>query len=288
MMPEHYVEVNIKNVDFELAKDEIVKRLNGSRTYRTTKYILLRKDNEWAVVKVRKKREPRLFPMIVGIEVLSLPEDTVFCKRKDIDVHNKTLMARVASSHKDKAVVVKGRFEHMSFILDEPVLNIKILDVVPPASRLMILAEEVVRLSPLKRALNFTLEIIDLAKLTSKVDTKNVLFPCRASELTSSKKCFFLDEHPKLSKEEIDDVTLVGCRLSKNIFKSVYRKTPKLINMCPKDLLKSSELTLTRCCMYEELRIEGKTAFVPWGATTNDIHLALKKLVNLSDSQGLH
>jgi len=284
MMPDHYVEVNIKNVDFKLTKDEIVKHLRGADTYRTTKYILLRKGNEWAVVKVKKKREPRLFPKIVGIEVLSLPKKTVFCERKDIDVHNKTLMARVASSHKDKAVVVKGRFEHISFILDEPVLNIKILDVVPPASRLMILAEEVVRLSPLKRALNFVPKLINLTKLTSKVDTKNVLFPCRASELTSSKNCFFLDEHPKLSGEEIDDITLVGCRLSKNIFKSVYRKTPKLINMCPKDLIKGDSLTLGRCCMYEEPHVEGKTVFVPWGATTNDIHLALRKLVNLSDS----
>lgn len=284
MIPEHYVEVNLKNVDFDLTKDKIVSNLNGTGTYRTTKFIVMRNGDEWAVAKVRKKREPKLFPKIMGVNVLSLPENTVYLERKDVDVHNKTLMARLASDHKGKAIIVKGRFEHVSFILDEPVVKIKILDVVPPESRLMTLAEEVVRILPMKRALEFMPEYLDLTELVSNIDTEYIMFPCRASDLTSPKKHFFMDENPKLSGEEVKDMTLVGCRLSKNIFKSVYRRSTEFVDICPKDLLSEGELTLTRCCMYEEPHVEGKVAYVPWGATTYDIHSALKKLVKLADS----
>jgi hypothetical protein len=147
----------------------------------------------------------------------------------------------------------------------------------------MTLAEEVVQVSPMKKALNFIPEYIDLTKLTSKIDSKYIMFPCRASELTSRKRHFFMDENPKLSGEELKHITLVGCRLSMNIFKSVYKRSPKFIDMCPKDLLSEDEPTLTRCCMYEEPHVEGKVAYVPWGATTYDVHAALRKLVGLAD-----
>jgi hypothetical protein len=284
MMPEHYVEVSIKNVDFDLNKEEIAERLKGETTYRTTRFLLLNRNDDWAIVKINKKREAKLFPRIVGIKVLALPEDTAFEEREDIDVHNRTLMGRVASSRKEKAVVVKGRFGHVSFIIDEPVLNIRVLDVVPPQSRLMILAEEVLRIAPIKRAVNLVPELIDLSGLISEVETEFVVLPCRASELTSPKKHFFLDENPKITDEELKNITLVGCRLSKNIFRSVYKRDPLLKNICPKDLMKDDGLTLTRCCMYEEVRVEGNTVFVPWGATVQDINYALKKLVGIAGS----
>lgn len=283
MIPDHYVEVNLKNVDFELTGESIVRSLKGTGTYRTTKYIVMRKDDEWAVAKVRKRREPKLFPTIIGVEVVSLPGNTVYLERKDVEVHNKTMMARLASEHGSKAVVVKGRFEHVSFVKDETMVDIKVLDVVPPESRLMTLAEEVVRLSPMKKALNFVPEYIDLTRLVSKIDSKYIMFPCRASELTSKKEHFFMDENPELGGEVLKDLTLVGCRLSKNIFKSVYKRSPDSIDICPKDHLSEGELTLTRCCKYEEARVEGKVAYVPWGATTHDIHTALKKLVKMAD-----
>jgi hypothetical protein len=283
MIPEHYVEVNLKKVDFKLTEANIVRNLKGTGTYRTTKYIIMRNDYDWAVAKVRKRREPRLFPTILGVEVISLPRNSVYLERKDVDVHNKTMMARLASDYGGKAVIVRGRFEHVSFIKDEPVLDIKIIDVVPPESRLMTLAEEVVQISPMKKALNFIPEYIDLTKLISKIDSKHVMFPCRASELTSQKKNFFMDENPKLSREELTDMTLVGCRLSMNIFKSIYKSSPGFVDTCPKDLLSKDELTLTRCCMYEEPHVEDRVAYVPWGATTYDIHTALRRLVRLPD-----
>jgi hypothetical protein len=281
MIPDHYVEVNLKKVDFELTEDNIKRNLKGTGTYRTTKYIILRNADEWAVAKVRKKKEPKLFPTILGVDVVSLPDGSIYLERKDIDVHNKTMMARLASEHEGKAVIVKGRFEHVSFIKNEPVVKIKILDAVPPESRLMTLAEEVVQISPMKKALNFIPEYIDLTRLISDIESKYIMFPCRASELTSPKEHFFMDENPKLSGEELSGITLVGCRLSMNIFKSVYKRSPKFVDTCPKDLLSEDELTLTRCCMYEEPHVEGKVAYVPWGATTYDIHTALKKLVKL-------
>lgn len=284
MMPEHYVEVNIRNADFELEKDEIVNRLKGTTAYRTTKYILLNNGKDWAVTKIRKKRTPKLFPKIVGVEVLSLPKNTVYREREDVDVHNKTLMARVASDHNDKAVVVKGRFEHISFILNEPVLNIQVVDIIPPQSRLVTLAEEVVQLSHLNKAVNFEHKITDITKLIPKTKTSNIIFPCRASDLTSSKKYYFLDDNPKLSDDVIEDITLIGCPLSKRIFKSLYRKEPKFTNICPLEMTTGKKLILTRCCMTEGAVLKGKTAIVPWGADIRDVSSALKKLTNLSAS----
>ena len=44
------------------------------------------------------------------------------------------------------------------------------------------------------------------------------MFPCRASGLVSKKRMYYLDETPDLE----GDVTLVGCDLSRSIFRSRY------------------------------------------------------------------
>jgi hypothetical protein len=283
MMPNHYREVGIKSVDFELTKEEIVKNLKGADTYVTTRFIVLRNGDQWAVVKIRKKRRAKLFPKILGLEILSLPEDTAYCENSDVDVHNRTLMARLASEHGKKALVVQGRFEHISFIMDEPVLTIRIIDVEPPDSRLVTLANEYINMFPLKRAVKLEPKLTDLAKLHSRIKTKNVMYPCRASRLGQAKNFFFLDESPELSRAEINDITLVGCPLSRRIFLSLYKSEPQFLDICPREETSGGQLTLTRCCKVEHPIVEGRTAVVNWGANIQDVAIALGKLVKLSE-----
>ena len=278
MMPGHYREVGVKRVSFALTSDEIKRRLKGSKTYITTKYIVLHGEDGWAVAKVRKRRSPTLFCKVLGAEVISLPDNTVYCEKDDVDVHNKTMMARVAAQHEGKAVVVKGRFEHVSFIFKEPVLDIIIVDLVPPDSRLMQLADEVLRVIPFKRAVNLVPRMIDLEELGAKVRTGTVVFPCRASELESSKKVFFLDSVKDIPPEGLDDVTLVGCALSQRIFRSVFKREPANIGTCPKDFVPKDAPVLTRCCMAERPEVRGNAVVLPWGANADEVCFALRKL----------
>ena len=285
MIPHHYKEVSVKKVSFALEKGEIIKRLKGEKIYITTRYVILNNGSDRAVVKVRKTDTPQLFQRVLGVIVVSLPGNTVYCEDDSVDVHNKTMMARLASRHGNKAVVVKGRFEHISFIKDEPVLDIEVIDVEPPPSRLMILADEVLRIMPLKRAVRLVPKIADLSELVNGLDT-DVILPCRASGLKTSKRYHFLDERPDLSKDEIEELTLVGCGLSKRIFKSIYKVEPRLVNVCPKDKGREGTLTLTRCCMAEGPEIKGDIAVLPWGANVDEVAWAMKALVKRSMTVG--
>ncbi len=113
-------------------------------------------------------------------------------------------------------------------------------------------------------------EDIDLNEKEARVRTEAVMFPCRASGLRSCKKVFYLDETPDLDLEE---VTLVGCDLSRRIFRSMYGYDPESVDMCPKNLVMEDGVpTIIKCCKVKEgHEVHGSIAMVPWGATTLEV-----------------
>jgi hypothetical protein len=120
-------------------------------------------------------------------------------------------------------------------------------------------------------------EEIDLNHLELQVKTATVMFPCRASGITSEKKVLFLDETPRSPGE----VTLVGCDLSRRIYHSIYKQKPVHVNMCPRDLApKDDRYRIVKCCRVREgFEIEGRTATVPWGATVREVAEAISALL---------
>lgn len=288
MMPKHCKEVGLKEVDYPLTEQEIKNHLMGRKFYTRTRYLVLTRGKEWAVADLKKRDIRALFREVVGVKVISLPKETVFIEEPKIDVLNPTSMTELAMDHPGKTVIIKGMYEHISFVNNPEFTELKVIDVVPPnPSKLSTLLSEVLSLNMIKVPMNIQIKVIDLNQLANNIDSKAVMFPCYCSGLQYGSRTLYLDKHPKLKKTDIEDITLIGCELSKRIFKELYGETPKFMNFCPKEHLDRSmkdQIILTRCCKVKEgYRLEGNTAIVPWGATHKEVIEAIEKLLLKSD-----
>jgi hypothetical protein len=278
MIPDHCKDVSLRQVDFPLTESNIVEKALGMKAYTRTDYMVLRHGNDTAVIRVEKAKGKELFRDIVDIEIVSLPSDSVFIEDEGIDVLNVSQMAEQVVKNDGKTVVVSGMFNHVSFLKVERVLRLRILDVVPPSpSKLSVLVDRALSTGLVELPIVPLVEDIDLNEMEARVRTEAVMFPCRASGLRSCKKVFYLDETPELDLEE---VTLVGCDLSRRIFRSVYGYDPESVDMCPKNLVMEEGVpTIIKCCKVKQgHEVHGSIAMVPWGATTLEVAAALNAL----------
>jgi hypothetical protein len=174
-------------------------------------------------------------------------------------------------------VVVEGQFNHISFVSPGAVMELEVLDVVPPSpSKLSVLVERALSSGMVDLPVVPTYKEIDLNELARDVDTDGVLFPCKASGLRSDKRLFYLDQVPRID----GDVTLVGCDLSARIFHSLYRREVLRVDMCPQELApKDGRKRLVKCCKVRDgYQTRGDLAIVPWGATVQEVADAIKAL----------
>jgi hypothetical protein len=191
-------------------------------------------------------------------------------------------MVRIALDHLGKTVVVRGMFNHVSFASSGDVFELMVMDVVPPRpSKLMTLLEKAISAGLIDLPIAPVLEEIDLNELERNVTTGTVVFPCRASGMLSRRKVLYLDETPTIAGE----TTLVGCDLSRRIYKSIYKTNPRFVNMCARDLrTDDGKKRVVKCCKVREgFEIERNTAVVPWGATVREVADAVNALLSLSD-----
>jgi hypothetical protein len=276
MNPDHCKDVSLRHVDFPLTEENISKNADGKKAYTRTDYLILKHGEETAVIKVTKEAGKDLFRPISDLQIVSLPDETIYIRDEGIDVLNASHMARKARQHLGKTVVVSGMFNHVSFLQEENLLDLFVVDVVPPSpSKLSVLVERAFSTGLVDLPIVPHYQDIDLNTLEKKVKISAVMFPCRASGLESERDVFFLDETPVLEGE----VTLIGCDLSRRIFNSVYRKEPLSLDMCPRNLAERKGKTLVKCCSVKEgFVIDGDVASVPWGATVLDVVGAINSL----------
>ncbi|HEY3419983.1 MAG TPA: hypothetical protein VGK23_05465 [Methanomassiliicoccales archaeon] len=276
MNPDHCKDVSLRHVDFSLTEENISRDIVGKKAYTRTDFMILKHDEEVAVIRVVKAGGKDLFRPIEEYQIVSLPRDTVYIRDEEIDVLNASQMARQARARPGKTVVVSGMFNHVSFLQEEILLDLFVVDVVPPSpSKLSVLVERAFSTGMIELPIVPHYQDIDLNELEKKFTTQAVMFPCRASGLESERDVYFLDETPVIKGE----VTLIGCDLSRRIFRSVYRKDPESLDMCPKNLSRVKGKTLVKCCGVKEgFMIEGELASVPWGATVLDVVGAINSL----------
>ncbi len=285
MFPSHCKEVSVKSVDFELTAENIKGYLSGKRAYIRTRFYVFNSGNDWAVALVVKKNKNEILQDIASVHILSLPKDTSFVDDTGLEVLSGSLMGRLRESKGTKCVVVRGRSEHVSFFIEEPPYELTIFDVVPPEpSKLDGLVDSALESDLQDRYVKVRTVTRDLNELAAGVSTEIVIFPCRASGLNAKGRVMYLDETPALSQEDIDKVTLIGCSLSARIFKAVYgREVPRLVNMCPKDLVKDMEIpgpVLVKCCKVKEgFEVSGSLGIVPWGARSSEVAGALRAIL---------
>ena len=283
MFPKHCREVSVKKVSFPLTENEIIKRSVGKMVYALTNYIILTNDADWAVIKIERAENQGLFKTIKEVQIISLPKETAFVEDPTVDVLNPSAMVKVAEEERKETIVVKGKFEHVSFVHCEKPTPLIVLDIVPPdPPKLLELVERALSIGRVQEPIKIVPNIIDLRALAEANKTLFTMFPCTTSDLKHRANTLFLDQALEISSIGVENITLIGCDLSLKTFTSLYGKKPAFIDMCPRNrIVKEGAINrcISRCCIVDEgyERIEG-VAYVPWGAKVSEVEEAILDL----------
>ena len=289
MIPDHCKNVSKHKVNFELTPEKINRQLLDSKIYKGTEFLILNNRNAWSVVRVEKTPRRGLFWKVTGVEIISKPEDTIYLEDTTIDVLNKNMMVQVADENPDKVVVVKGAFEHVSFVTPGPAIDLLILEVIPPEPpKLNSLVKNLLKIKSYSKPIRFTEKTVDITSFIENEKSEIIILPCNASGLKTDKNILHLDEKPELDPVDKNSMTLIGCDLSLRIFKELYNFEPRFINICPAKLanefIKTSPV-LVKCCQVKDYERRDNLFMVPWGATYENIELTLSKIVGLTEKK---
>lgn len=281
MFPIHCNEVGVRRVEFPLCEEEIRKTAPGKLVYFKTCYLLLTDGNEWAVIRIISDGTG-LLREVRQVEVVALPRDVEYVEDPSLNVLSASAMARVASKTNKGTVVVKGAFDHISFIQGRASITLFVYDVVPPKPpKLLSLTEKVLESEDIDRPIVVVPRILDLHSLVRPEDNV-VMLPCHTSGLELKQEALFLDEAPSLTSSEAAATTLVGCDLSREIFIHLYGVSPTFRNMCPRRWASNSssgKLCLCLCCRVDnDFKREGNCVSLPWGVTRRQVEAAIKSL----------
>ena len=276
----HCKDVSMRDVDVPLDEDSIGDLMGSWTSYVRTDDLVLRNGDDYAVVELLKAPGNGLFRKVVGYRIVSLPGDTVFLDLPDLDVLNTPALAAVQAEHPGKAVVVRGMFSHINYIKDVVPQRLVVVDNVPPSpSKLGMLVRMALASGYADHPIVPEDRIIDMADKLSEVGTDAVMFPCRVSNLSADIPYYFLDDAPEVD----DEVTLIGCHLSKRIYTALYGGDVPFINVCPADYVDPSEKTIVKCCKVKTgHELDGNVVRVPWGATVPEVVEALNDLFGRS------
>ena len=276
----HCKDVSMRDVDVPLDEDSIGDLMGSWTSYVRTDDLVLRNGDDYAVVELLKAPGNGLFRKVVGYRIVSLPGDTVFLDLPDLDVLNTPALAAVQAEHPGKAVVVRGMFSHINYIRDVVPQRLVVVDNVPPSpSKLGMLVRMALASGYVDHPIVPEDRIIDMADKLSEVGTDAVMFPCRVSNLSADIPYYFLDDAPEVD----DEVTLIGCHLSKRIYTALYGGDVPFINVCPADYVDPSEKTIVKCCKVKTgHELDGNVVRVPWGATVPEVVEALNDLFGRS------
>lgn len=272
----HCKDVSVRDVDIPLDKNSIARLMDGWVAYKRTDYIVLRNGDNYAAVRLIKGFSTGLFDEVLGYEILSLPEDTVYVEDPELDVLNLPSLARIQMEYPGKAVIVRGMFSHVNYFRDIEPLRLMVVDNVPPSpAKLGVLVDRVLASGFVDLPVVKEERIIDMADMVSQVRTGKIMFPCRVSHLEAKIPYCFLDDAP----EDPGDVTLIGCHLSRRIFNALYGRDVPFINVCPVDHVDPDKKTIVKCCKVKQgHEIDGNLALVPWGATIPEVVNAINDL----------
>jgi hypothetical protein len=278
LVPAQYREVSVAEVPVALEDGALRGYLTGRPVYRRTRYIIARNGTACAVAEVAKESDQPLFSSVTSVTVLARAAQTALVDAPEADTAVPTQLARVAAAQAPGArcVVVRGRYGHVSFILDPAPIRVRVVEVVPPwppklvdqLNRVLDLAEDLppVELAP---------ELIDLRELAGTRPSSHYLFPCRAGHGRQDATVSYLDEIP-----EREPWTLVGCARSRSIHDWFYGGDVPTVDMCPRNLAARDHqdtATLTKCCLLEDrVASDGGLVVVPWGAGVAQIRDGLR------------
>jgi hypothetical protein len=284
VVPQRYRSVSVASVEGPLTDAALREHFLGREAYRRTAFIVARTKKEAALLRVTKASREPLFSPIVDVRLLAGPEDTAFVHEPDADTGIPTHLGRVATERAPgtRCVVVHGRYEHVSFILDPRPITVRVVEAEPPRpAKLVDQVRRVLDVADELPPVDLRPVAIDLAELARARPAERYLYPCRGSGVAPpGAEVRYLDERPPR-----EDWVLVGCRRSLDIHRWFYGSEPPYVEMCPRELTRPSDVpTLTKCCMLEfGVEQEDGVTVVPWGATLDEVREGLRVLLRAAE-----
>jgi hypothetical protein len=278
--PRAYREVSVARVEVPLTGESLTEHFLGRECYRRTRYVVVQNGDDTAVVGIEPANPEPLFSPAASVEVLALPAETAYVSRPDIDTGVPSQLAKVAAERPGaRAVVVEGRYAHVSFLLDPDPLRVRVCEVVPPhPAKLLDQAQRVLDLADDLPPMVLEPQLVELESLAPGAPV--VLLPCRGSGIRlGDREVHYLDERPPER-----DWMLLGCARSRQLHHWFYGRGAPCADTCPRSLVQASGPLLTKCCLLEEgIEIDGDVAVVPWGASLAQVRQALVALAQRSD-----
>lgn len=281
LTPNRYREVTLAETDLPLTSAALTEWLVGREAYRRTRFIIVRRGADVALVEVTKAALEPLFSPITSVRLLAGPEECRLVDAPQVDTAVPTQLAEVARTFGAGArgVVVRGQYGHVSFLLDPAPLRLRVVETVPPeppklvhqVQRLLDVADDLppVEIEP---------ELVDLHELASTRPSGHYLLPCRSGRAAPpGARVDYLDERPPRG-----DWVLVGCARSREIHRWCYGDDAPSVDACPRNLAAGDGPVLTKCCLLEEeISVEGQAVTVPWGASLAEVTNGLSAVVSL-------
>ncbi len=284
VVPLPYRQVSVQPYAGPMTEAAISAHLLGREAYRRTNFIVLHRGNveasELAIVSIARTDDEALFSPITAVEVLALPDTSVFAKDPQTDCANRSALAELA--HRcgvgaDRTLVVWGLYDHINFIHHPDPLVLRVVEVAPPEPpKLFNLVKHVLSYADLP-PIRVELERIELVELARQIPAKEYLVPCRSGGLDQlGAHVSFLDERPAQRR----DWVLVGCERSLQFHRHYYGDEPPRVEMCPRQIAgQRGQPTLLKCCLLEfDIERDGQVMVVPWGTDLVMVEHALRQL----------
>jgi len=285
--PDRYREVSVADVEVPLQQDALWELLTSRPVYRRTRYLVVRRGDEAALVEVLTSAATGLFRPVEDVCLLAGPAETAYLRRPELDPGVPADLARAAADAPHaRCVVLEGRYGHVSFVLDPDPLRLHVLDVAPPwPAKLVDQVQRVLSTDDELPAVLPVPQVVTLAELLPAEGRAHYLLQCRGGTMNvPGAQVSYLDEIPPAAQW-----TLLGCARSRAIHDHFYGGRVEQLDTCPRTLARTldvgpDDVVLTKCCLLEHhVETDGRTVVVPWGASFSHLREGLARAVRLGE-----
>jgi hypothetical protein len=279
VVPGEYRGVAVSTVECELDQTALARYFIGLEAYRRTRFIIVRKGDQTAIIAVRKASEDPLFAPITEVHLLAGPAESAYLEQPEIDTAVPSALARAALEHAPgkRGVVVQGSYNHVSFIVDPAPLRVTVREVVPPyPAKLFDQTRRLLEVAEHLPPIELVHDVVELHELAASKPSTRYLLPCRGGGVSvDGATTAYLDERPERTQW-----TLIGCERSQQIHKWFYGERADQVDICLRKRTGTAGAVLMKCCLLEQhIEVEDGRVVVPWGASLAQISEALAALV---------
>lgn len=280
-VPGKYRGVAVTRLGAPLDAEDLAGHLQGKSAYRRTRFVVLRHADQVAIARVWRDDPESLFAPITRVQVVAVPDECSYVHSPETDTAIPSALALAArtAGASTRAVVVQGRYEHISFILDPEPLRVVVREISPPdPPKLLDQAQRVLDVTEDLPPIELVPDVVRLSDLAAQHPAERYLVPCRGSGFAvPGGQTLYLDEHP-----DEQPWTLLGPERSQQIHEAFYgHRAADAIDICPCQRPPVDGPLLTKCSQLEQgIRVEDGQVTVPWGASLSQVEEALHALAH--------